>query len=214
MSRINFIGGGQMYQPAMFREVNQAVLHELIRDFPFATVMVMHSDGVEISHLPLVLDTTKQKLIGHIAKANPLVKILSSAAAAVTVIFNGEHGYISPSYYLQPEQNVPTWNYAVVHALGVISLISDENKLMEILDHLQSLYDVTTTDWSNPKMSNKLKGISGFEINIRELQGKFKLSQNKETDEQKHLVQQLAKSNSTSDVKLAEFMQNYLSLES
>ena len=203
-----------MYQPAMFREVNQAVLHELIRDFPFATVMVMHSDGVEISHLPLVLDTTKQKLIGHIAKANPLVKILSSAAAAVTVIFNGEHGYISPSYYLQPEQNVPTWNYAVVHVSGEISLITDEARLMDILDRLQLQYDVKTTDWSNPKMSNKLKGISGFEINIRELRGKFKLSQNKETDEQKHLVQQLAKSNSTSDVKLAEFMQDYLSLKS
>ena len=203
-----------MYQPAMFREVNQAVLHELIRDFPFATVVVMHSDGVEISHLPLVLDTTKQKLIGHIAKANPLVKILNSAEAMVTVIFNGEHGYISPSYYLQPEQNVPTWNYAVVHVSGEISLITDEARLMDILDHLQSQYDATTTDWSNPKMSAQLKGISGFEINICEVNGKFKLSQNKETDEQKHLVQQLAKSNSTSDVKLAEFMQDYLSIKS
>lgn len=202
-----------MYQPAMFREVNQAVLHELIRDFSFATVMVMHSDGVEISHLPLVLDTTKQKLIGHIAKANPLFKILSAAAAAVTVIFNGEHGYISPSYYLQPEQSVPTWNYAVVHALGVISLITDENRLMEILDHLQSQHDVTTTDWSNPKMSAQLKGISGFEINIRELQGKFKLSQNRTIDNQQHIIQNLAKSKLTSDVKLAEFMQDYLSLE-
>ena len=202
-----------MYQPAMFREVNQAVLHELIRDFPFATVMVMHSDGVEISHLPLVLDTTKQKLIGHIAKANPLFKILSAAAAAVTVIFNGEHGYISPSYYLQPEQSVPTWNYAVVHALGVISLITDENRLMEILDHLQSQHDVTTTDWSNPKMSAQLKGISGIEIDIQELQGKFKLSQNRTIDNQQHIMQNLAKSNLTSDVKLAEFMQDYLGIK-
>lgn len=202
-----------MYQPAMFREVNQAVLHELIRDFSFATVMVMHSDGVEISHLPLVLETTKQKLIGHIAKANPLFKILSAAAAAVTVIFNGEHGYISPSYYLQPEQSVPTWNYAVVHALGVISLITDENRLMEILDHLQSQHDVTTTDWSNPKMSAQLKGISGIEIDIQELQGKFKLSQNRTIDNQQHIIQNLAKSKLTSDVKLAEFMQDYLGIK-
>jgi transcriptional regulator len=203
-----------MYQPAMFREVNQAVLHELIRDFPFATMVVIHSAGVEISHVPLVLDATKQKLIGNVAKANPLAKILSLASAAVTVVFNGEHGYISPSYYLQPEQNVPTWNYAVVHVYGEISLITDEARLMDILDHLQSQYDATTTDWSNPKMSAQLKGISGFEINICEVNGKFKLSQNKETDEQKHLVQQLAKSNSTSDVKLAEFMQDYLSIKS
>lgn len=202
-----------MYQPAMFREVNQAVLHELIRDFPFATMVVIHSAGVEISHVPLVLDATKQKLIGHVAKANPLAKILSLASAAVTVVFNGEHGYISPSYYLQPEQNVPTWNYAVVHVYGEISLITDEVRLMDILDHLQSQYDAITTDWSNPIMSAQLKGISGFEIDIQELQGKFKLSQNKKPDEQKHLLKQLAKSNSTSDVKLAEFMQDYLSIK-
>lgn len=198
-----------MYQPTMFKETRINVLHELIHNFPFANVVVTHADGVEIAHLPLILDASKQKLIGHVAIANPLFKILRGAPQSVIVIFNGEHGYISPSYYLEPEQHVPTWNYAVVQVRGEMSLITDETQLMKILDQLQAQYDVTTTDWSNPKMKAQLKGIGGFEIAIAELNGKFKLSQNRTKDNQQHIIQKLAESKLVNDMQLAEFMQSY-----
>lgn len=199
-----------MYQPTMFKEARLGVLHDLINNFPFANVVVTHADGVEVAHLPLILDPSKQKLIGHVAIANPLFKILRGAPQSVIVIFNGEHGYISPSYYLEPEQQVPTWNYTVVQVRGEMSLITDETHLTEILDQLQAQYDVTTTDWSNPKMKAQLKGIGGFEIAIAELNGKFKLSQNRTRDNQQHIIQELNKSKLTNDLKLAEFMQDYL----
>lgn len=198
-----------MYQSTMFKEARLGVLHDLINNFPFANVVVTHADGVEVAHLPLILDPSKQKLIGHVAIANPLFKILSDAPQAVIVIFNGEHGYISPSYYLEPEQHVPTWNYVVVQVRGEISLITDETQLMSILDQLQAQYDVTTTDWSNFKMKAQLKGIGGFEIAIAELNGKFKLSQNRTKDNQQHIIQKLAESKLVNDMQLAEFMQSY-----
>ena len=198
-----------MYQPKMFKETRIHILHELINKFPFANVVVTHSDGVEVAHLPLVLDHSKQKLIGHVALANPLFKILSDAPRSVIVIFNGENGYISPSYYLEPEHHVPTWNYAVVQVHGEIKLVNDEVKLMSILDDLQSQYDVFTTDWSNPKMKAQLKGIGGFEIDILELNGKFKLSQNRDEANQQNIIQKLATSKELNDINLSKFMQSY-----
>lgn len=202
-----------MYQPTMFKETRLKVLHELIDSFPFANVVVTHTGGVEVAHLPLILDSSKQKLIGHIARANPLFKILSTAPQSVIVIFNGEHGYISPRYYLEPEQHVPTWNYAVVQVHGKMSLIAHESSLIEILDQLQSQYDISTTDWDNPKMMAQLKGIGGFEIEISELNGKFKLSQNRTMDNQQHIIQKLSESKLINDVQLATFMQSYFKLQ-
>ncbi len=198
-----------MYLPPSFTESDPDKLYQFILDYPFATVIISNQDELEIAHLPLSLNATKDKLFGHIAKPNPLAKLLQSNQK-VKVIFHGPHGYISPTFYPEPIDQVSTWNYAVVHVDGIIRQLNPE-LLSSKLDELQSQQDVTySIDWSNPHISRKLAGIIGFEITINKIIGKFKLSQNRTKDEQDNIIHHLEQSEDANSLELASYMQKIL----
>src|SRR5687767_2415356 len=114
-----------MYVPKQFEEQRIEVLHELIRSHPLATVVTLSSDGINANHIPFYLVESDQQygsLRGHIARANPMLNDLASGAESL-VIFHGADAYITPSWYATKQESgkvVPTWNYAVVHAYGII----------------------------------------------------------------------------------------------
>jgi transcriptional regulator len=198
-----------MYLPPSFTESDPDKLYQFILDYSFATVIINNQDELEIAHLPLSLNATKDKLFGHIAKPNPLAKLLQSNQR-VKIIFHGPHGYISPTFYPEPIDQVSTWNYAVVHVDGIISQL-DPELLSSKLDELQSQQDATyAIDWSNPHISRKLGGIIGFEITISKIIGKFKLSQNRTKDEQDSIIHHLKQSGDTNSLELASYMQKIL----
>jgi hypothetical protein len=112
---LRVIGNRAMYSPVEFKEEDLVKLHDFIQEYNFAVLISMNDGRCSVSHLPLLLDKTRGQfgtLIGHMARANSQWKELESAE--VTCVFNGPHGYISPSWYAN-SLNVPTWNYAVVH---------------------------------------------------------------------------------------------------
>lgn len=198
-----------MYLPPSFTESDPDKLYQFIVDYSFATVIINSQDELEIAHLPLSLNATKDKLFGHIAKPNPLAKLLQSNQK-VKVIFHGPHGYISPTFYPEPIDQVATWNYAVVHVDGIISQLNPE-LLSSKLDELQSQQDTTyAIDWRNPHISRKLAGIIGFEITISKIIGKFKLSQNRTKDEQDNIIHHLEQSEDANSLELASYMQKIL----
>src|SRR5437764_62337 len=109
-----------MYIPAAFRETRLEVLHALMREHSFATLISQLEGQLFATHLPILLDANRQPygtLIGHMAKANPHWLAFNPEAAESLVIFQGPHAYISPGWYVA-EQAVPTWNYEIVHAYG------------------------------------------------------------------------------------------------
>ena len=180
-----------MYQPKSFIESDQNKLYSLIENYPFATLIAKKDAEIEISHLPLLLNRDNGQLLGHIAKANPFLEYIF-AEQQVTVIFHGPHGYISPSWYHNPTDNVPTWNYAVVHIEGKL-VAATEAELVLLLDQLYSQHDENNTpiNWQNPKISAKLNGIAGFKIKIEKITGKYKLSQNRSIEDQESVMQNL-----------------------
>jgi transcriptional regulator len=99
-----------MYLPPKFKNENQTEIIEIIEKYPLATII---SPGPFISHLPLVIDPSSRDMIllGHLARANPHWKVLKDSQ--VTAVFHGPNTYITPKWYVV--NNVPTWNYAVVH---------------------------------------------------------------------------------------------------
>lgn len=198
-----------MYKVKHFEETNQLLIHEVMQNNSFVTLIVNVAGENEISHLPVYFDTAQNKLIGHIARANPLYNLLKSETRPATVIFNGEHGYISNSYYTNPEENVPTWNYAVVHVIGEMSLCSDNSAIMKILDKMFAQYETTEINWNNPSIAKMVNGIIGFEICINDVVAKFKLSQNKNSVEQDSIVNKLHQAGGAQNINLARFMQNY-----
>ncbi len=186
---------GNMYQPKSFIESDQNKLYSLIENYPFATLVAKKDAEIEISHLPLLLDRENGQLLGHIAKANPFLEYIL-AAQQVTVIFHGPHGYISPSWYHDPTDNVPTWNYAVVHIEGKL-VATTESELVLLLDQLYLQHDENDTpiNWQNPKISAKLNGIAGFKIEIEKITGKYKLSQNRSFEDRSGVIRNLNKNN-------------------
>ncbi|RZF49679.1 FMN-binding negative transcriptional regulator [Acinetobacter halotolerans] len=181
-----------MFLPEIFVEKDLEKLYALIQDYPFAT-LISHSDaGLDANHLPFKLLLDKENntavLVAHIAKDNSLHTQIENNAD-VLVIFQGEQGYISPNWYptkQQHHQHVPTWNYQVVHVKGKISFLHDEKALRGILAKLTRTHEAKQakpwkmSDAPNEYIAEELKGIVGIEVQIENITGKFKLSQNRE----------------------------------
>ena len=89
-----------MYQPYFSAEIRKNYLYRLIEEYSFGTLVYPgNTQTLEIAHLPFLLDRQRGSqgaLLSHIARANPLADLFVAAKEAV-VIFQGPHGYISPS---------------------------------------------------------------------------------------------------------------------
>src|SRR5436309_4848810 len=108
-----------MYIPTPFREESLDILHEVIRQHSFATLVTSAPDGLIATHIPILLDPMRGSygtLIGHVARENPHWRAFGGNQETMA-IFQGPHAYVSPSWYTTPYA-VPTWNYVVVHAYG------------------------------------------------------------------------------------------------
>src|SRR6266516_4165261 len=114
-----------MYIPAAFRETRLEVVHSLIREHSFGTLVSQLDGQLFATHLPFLLDAGRGPqgtLLGHMARANPHWECFSEPDLESLVIFQGPHAYVSPSWYLS-DLAVPTWNYTAVHAYGVASIL-------------------------------------------------------------------------------------------
>ena len=183
-----------MYLPAKFHCQNTREIRSLMESYPLATVITVVDQTPFISHLPMVVETdANQNLVlnGHMSKANPHSRHIH--LSETTLIFHGPNAYITPKWY---EQNdVPTWNYAVVHCKGVTKLVVDANGIQNCLRKLTEAAEKNSLDpwdfWlpddlSDPK--DLTSAILGFEVSISEMTAKFKLSQNRSSADRKGVI--------------------------
>ena len=192
-----------MYLPKHFAVDNPTLLAQLIAEYPLATVVGNLEGQLEVNHLPLMLSADRNKLYGHIARVNPLVKIASSNQPNVTAIFNGPNAYVTPAWYpskKEPGKVVPTWNYAVVHAQGSLKLIEDAQWLRSHVSQMTNIHEPTyqshwkLDDAPEEYIQMMLRAIVGIEIEVTSLTGKFKLSQNRPPEDYAAVVDTLEKS--------------------
>lgn len=200
-----------MYIPEHFKETRPDRLSALIESHPFG-MLVTAPDGVPcVSHLPLLYDRAagpRGKLIGHLARANPQWQHLS-AGSEVLAIFQGPHAYVSPSWYATP--GVPTWNYAVVHLRGVPRLVDGGPELATLLERLTRVHESAQPSPWQPALAGTRQAalldlIVGFEIDITDVQGKFKLSQNRPAEDRQRVIDALNQSGNPGDAALARLM--------
>lgn len=170
-----------MYVPDHFREDRPDVLHDAMRRIGFATLV---TQGLDANHLPMLLEGNV--LRGHVARANPVWKAGESEALA---IFLGPHAYVSPSWYPSKAETgkaVPTWNYITVHARGAINWVQDADWLRAHVGALSATHEAgrdqpwSITDAPASYVDGLLRAIVGFELTIAKLEGKWKLSQNRD----------------------------------
>lgn len=197
-----------MYIPEYFKETNPEHISALIKDYPFGTLVTAPNGVPFASHLPFLFEPENGKLLGHMARANPQWQHLV-ADRIVLAVFQGPHAYVSPSWYSSP--GGPTWNYAVVHLYGKPRLIEDESELAALIacltkaheSHMPSPWEPNLAD---ERYSKLLSMIVGFEIEITDVQGKFKLSQNRSTEDQQRIIKELGQSPNSLEAAVAALM--------
>jgi transcriptional regulator len=194
-----------MYTPKFNIVADRAVLLEAMRAYSFATLFgptdsapsdapandaARSNASLAATHLPLIAkDSGEHGLIeGHFAKANRHWQSL--AGRETLVVFSGPHSYVSPTLYTE-ELSVPTWNYIAIHAYGVMELIEDPEAKDALLKDLIALHEPAYADhWRALPDGYKrtmLAGIVGFRIPIARIEGKFKLSQNRNETERNNV---------------------------
>src|SRR5262249_30848142 len=157
--------------------------------YPFGTLIVPGTP-TDVTHLPFLLDSARGErgtLVAHVARANPIWRVFDGSLP-VLAIFHGPHGYVSPAWYTS-RNAVPTWNYVVVHVHGTPRLLETEDRRRKALEALVEVYEAGRPDpWSIDELpsatfSELSQAIVAFEIPIDRLEGKFKLSQNREHED-------------------------------
>ena len=173
-----------MYQPPHFRSTDRTLAARLMREHPFASLISNDDAGLPfVTHLPLHLEDRDGAfhLLGHCARPNPHWRYLERRPTAV-VTFLGPHAYQSPSIY--PDlARVPSWNYLAVHCTVRATLVDDPVAKDELLKKLIADHEPPYAgQWRSlgQDLANRmLAGIMGFELEVTDLQCKFKLNQHR-----------------------------------
>jgi transcriptional regulator len=206
-----------LYLPAQFKEERTEVLHALMREHPFATLVTLSESGLVANHIPMKMHAEPAPfgvLRGHVARANPVWKEARPDVEALA-IFQGPHTYISPSLYPTKQTTgevVPTWNYVVVQARGTLRFIQEASWLRDFVSTLTDQHESPRaqpwkmTDAPEPYLEKMLQMIVGFELAVSAISGKWKLGQNRTLADRLGLAQGLQQSQDTDAQELGSLL--------
>ena len=183
-----------VYVPPHFATRNRATAVRLFLEHPFATLVTPGALEPLVTHLPLIHVPDCEPhgtLHGHFARANPHAR--AAAQAESLAIFHGPHAYVTPSWYTDPAEAVPTWNYAVVHAYGMIELAQVPAETRAVLDLLiQRFESPRASPWkmglARERFDAMVGAIIGFRIRVKRIETKLKLSQNRTREDQERVA--------------------------
>jgi transcriptional regulator len=168
-------------------------VRELVREHPWATLVTATGSGLAASHYPVLLDEEAEglTLLTHLGR--PDEQVLEIDQGEVLVIVQGHHGYISPSWYSPQERKVPTWNFTVAHLHGTPQILDEEENLavlIRLVEHFERQVPdpaYLERDYAIPIA----KGTVGLRIPIDRFELKRKLSQNKDEETRRSVIEAL-----------------------
>ncbi|HEY5746142.1 MAG TPA: FMN-binding negative transcriptional regulator [Chryseolinea sp.] len=198
-----------MYTPSVFLTTDTAEMVAFMKRFSFATIVTVKNNYQTATHLPFLVREVDNTVVltSHFARANKQWAEIEDNL--VLVIFSEPYAFISPKHY-DKVLNVPTWNYMAVHAYGRGKTLPDPQQAVVVLEQMIETFEASyRQQWDSlpPDFKeNSVKGIMAFEITVTELQGKNKLSQNKNEAERHRIIETLSKSDHESERQIAAFM--------
>jgi transcriptional regulator len=192
-----------MYAGSDALRLDEAASFDFIERHGFATVV---GPDLLATPVPLHLDRAARTLTGHFARANRHATTIDGAL--VLAIFQGPHAYVSPTW-LDRRPAVPTWNYGAVHARGRARLLDEAQTLAAVLavtrqyePALLDSRDVLTEEYT----AQLLRAVTGFTIDVEQVEGKLKLGQDKPPQEQRGVVAGLEAAGRPDTAGLLELM--------
>lgn len=193
-----------MYIPAYARNDNLADLLALMQQHPFATLITAPEGQPFATHLPMLVRQEGEQvvLLSHLARANPQWRHFGSGEALA--IFHGPHALVDPSMY-DSRSNVPTWNYAVLHAYGEARVVEGEHE-RAIAYGLVEQHTPDMSPLPDDLERRLLAAVVTFELRVTRLEGKFKLSQNKSAQDRANVIETLSRSERDHERATAQLM--------
>ncbi|HLI13113.1 MAG TPA: FMN-binding negative transcriptional regulator [Alphaproteobacteria bacterium] len=191
-----------MYLPPLFKEDRVPVMHDVIRQSRVATLVTFGAEGLEASHVPMLLDPEPAPygtLHGHLSLANPQWQRAAGDVQALA-IFLGPDAYVTPAWYATKRKTgkvVPTWNYVAIHTYGKLEFFDDSDRLLALVTRLTERHESgrgepwAVDDAPPDFIRAQLKGIVGFTLPIARLEGKWKMSQNRPAEDRAGVVEGL-----------------------
>lgn len=200
-----------MYKFPYYTEADTEKVIAFMKDISFAAIIGGGNEYPVATHIPLEVELKEGKLLlsGHLMKKTDH-HIAFTKNKNVLVIFNGPHAHISASWYTNPVMG-STWNYMVVHAKGKISF-TDEQGTYEAVKRITNKYESAESAAAFDKLpqdyiDSMVKAIVGFTIEVESFENTFKLSQNRDAESQKNIIEQLRKRGGRNDAAVAEEME-------
>ena len=178
-----------MYLPDVFEETRPEVLWDLVARQPLGLLISAGPEGPLASPLPFlgVEAEGRLRLTCHLARPNPHLEALAEARDCL-VVFQGAEAYVTPSWYpskAETERVTPTWNYEMVQVRGIPTLRPERDWLAAHVAALTAAQESrrpapwAPSDAPADYIDSMLRGIVGLEIEITEIRGKWKMSQNR-----------------------------------
>jgi transcriptional regulator len=193
-----------MYLPTHFNETRAERLQEVMADAGLVTLVTMTDDGMEASHIPMLYEPAPAAdgsaphgtLYGHLARGNQQWRRFRGDVDALA-IFQGPDVYVTPSWYATKREDgkvVPTWNYVAIHAYGRLNTFDDRDRLLQLVTRLTERQEGKRAqpwavgDAPADYIDAMLKGIVGIALPVTRLEGKWKMSQNRNAADQAGVV--------------------------
>ena len=178
-----------MYIPDHFAEHDHDTLTEAMAAIRLAAIVSVVDGLPLVTHAPVTLERLNDglEIRTHFARANDHWRRIADASPTVA-IFQGQQGYVTPSWYPTKAETgkvVPTWNYIVVHAHGCLSAVDDEGWVLDQVSAMTRAMEAARPQpWAVSDAPERftqamLRGIVGIRMPVDQLEGKWKLSQNK-----------------------------------
>ena len=200
-----------MYDLPYHKAKNEQDIKEFIGKNPFAFLTGCDADNKPIAtQIPVFIEEKDGKRIlrGHIMKNTDHHKAFMHNEN-VLAVFTGRHTYVSGTWYSNPH-TPSTWNYMSVHAKGIIRFL-DDDALIDVLRmttlHFENQNKQSETIYDNlpAELTEKLiKAIVAFEIEVKEIDTVFKLSQDRDAESYDNIIKHLDKQDVDGKVIAAE----------
>lgn len=174
-----------MHPNKIFRQETRAQNIDFARERGFGSLMINGEAGPLVAHVPFLLEAEGNQAELHLVRSNPIARRVRVGPVEAVIAVNGPDGYVSPDWYGVPDQ-VPTWNYIAVHLRGTLMPVP-EAELHAVLDRLSAHFEDVLrpkTPWVSSKMSDgvmerMMRAIVPFKLEIAQIEGTWKLGQNK-----------------------------------
>lgn len=165
-----------------------AAIDALISSAGAGDLVTADADGLPYAtRLPLVWLRDEDRVIAHMAVANPHWRTIDDGSPALVVV-TGPQAYVSPSWYAAKAEHgrvVPTWNYSRVELRGSVRVHREAGWLRDAVTRLTVVHERPrpepwqVTDAPEAYVEGQLRGIVGIEVLVTSVAGKAKLSQNR-----------------------------------